>query len=121
MGLQLGNRHERMKRIGIINCYEVSKKCTASGCFKAFHARTGSFERYQDEEAEIISFVHCNGCQPDAVENVVEKARRMRDKGVNVIHLSTCVRSRCPMYERFLESLAYEIEVEGFTHAKKKP
>ena len=110
-----------MKRFGVINCFEVSKKCTASGCFKAFHARTGAFERYAHEEAELISFVHCNGCGPDALENVMEKARRMKEKGVDVIHLSTCTRSRCPLYEKFMETLAYELEVEGYTHAKKKP
>jgi len=110
-----------VKRIGIINCFEVSKKCTGSGCFKAFHARTGSFARYVDEEVEIISFVHCNGCAPDALETVVEKARRMKEKGVDVVHLSTCTRSRCPMYDSFMEALGYETDVEGHTHAKKKP
>ncbi|MBI5443016.1 MAG: CGGC domain-containing protein [Deltaproteobacteria bacterium] len=108
-----------MKNIGIINCFEVSKRCSASGCLKALHARTGSFEQYAGEEVVLLSFAHCNGCGEDAVEQVVARAKRMREVGVEVIHLSTCTRSRCGQYEAFLEALEPMIEVVGYTHAKR--
>lgn len=107
-----------MKRIGIINCYEVSKRCSSSGCLKALHARTGSFERY-DEEIQLLSFAHCNGCGEDAVARVVARAARMREVGVDVIHLSTCIQGRCNQYDAFLEALSSLCEVVGHTHARK--
>jgi len=108
-----------MRKIGIINCYEVSKKCSSSGCFKALHDRTGSFERYAGEEVQIISFVHCNGCGEETVGQVLARADRMREVGVDVIHLSTCVKSRCPQYEAFLHALSGEFEIVGYSHGKK--
>lgn len=108
-----------VKRIGIINCHEVSKRCSASGCLKALQARTGSFERYEGEEIQLLSFAHCNGCGEDAVAQVVARAERMRDVGVEVIHLSTCMKSRCGQYEAFLEALSPRVEVVGYSHAKR--
>jgi len=93
-----------MKRIGIINCLEVSRRCSSSGCLKAALGRTGAFERYAGEEVQVISLVHCNGCGHEAVEQVLTRARRMREVGVEVIHLSTCVKARCPDYEAFLDA-----------------
>lgn len=110
-----------MRKIGIINCYDVSKKCSSSGCFKALHDRTGSFERYAGEEVQIISFVHCNGCGDGAVGRVLDRAERMREVGVDVIHLSTCVKSRCAQYEAFLDALSGDFEIVGYSHGKKSP
>jgi predicted metal-binding protein len=109
-----------VKNIGIINCHDVSRRCSSSGCLKALHDRTGAFARYTDEELRIVSFVHCNGCGDGAVERVVARARRMREVGVDVIHLSTCVQSRCPEYGAFLAALGGESEVVGATHGKKR-
>jgi predicted metal-binding protein len=110
-----------MKKIGIITCHEVSKRCSSSGCFKALHARTGSFIRYAGEEAQIAGFVHCNGCGDKAVEQVMARAERMRQVGVDVIHLSTCIKSRCDRYPEFLSALAEGFDVVGYSHGKKSP
>lgn len=109
-----------MKRIGVINCYNVSERCSTTGCFKAFYKKTGAFERYEDQRAQIISFVHCNGCSDNSVEQVLKRAERMHDKGVDTIHLSTCVKSKCPWYKDFIERLSEKYEVVGYTHGKKK-
>ena len=113
-------RTDRMKSIGIINCFDVSQRCSSSGCLKALHDRTGSFARYAEEEIRILSFVHCNGCGEAAVEQVLARAERMRKVGVDVIHLSTCVKSRCSHYDEFLEALSEEFEVVGNSHGKKQ-
>lgn len=109
-----------MKKLGIVNCYEVSKRCSSSGCLNALSERTGSFERYEGEETRLVSFVHCNGCGERAVEQVVARAERMREVGVEVIHLSTCIKSRCVQYEAFLKALSGKFEVVAFTHGKKR-
>lgn len=108
-----------MRNIGIINCYNVSKRCSSSGCLKAFYARTGAFEKYKDEDAQVISFVHCNGCSENSVEQIIERAERMKKVGVDSIHLSSCVKSKCPWYDTFMEELSKEFTVEGYTHKKK--
>ena len=107
------------KKIGIINCFEVSKRCSGSGCFKAFNNKGDSFEKH-GSEAELISFVHCNGCSENSVEQVASRAERMKELGVNTIHLSSCIRSKCPYYEEFIEALSKDFEVIGYTHGSVK-
>lgn len=105
-----------MKKIGIINCYNISKRCCSIGCFKAFHNREGSFEKYKNMDAEIYSYTHCNGCGDDSVKNVLQKAKMMNKLGVDVIHLSTCIKTKCPHYQEFLTELSKHYTVEEFTH-----
>ncbi|MFZ5968758.1 MAG: CGGC domain-containing protein [Bacillota bacterium] len=109
-----------MKKIGIINCYNVSKKCSGSGCLKSFNHRTGSFNRYDEEKMELISFVHCNGCSEEAIQQVLERVKRMRAKGVDTVHLSTCIKAKCPWYYDFIDVLADHVDVVGYTHGKKQ-
>lgn len=110
-----------MKNIGIINCYNASQNCTSSGCFKAFYNSNGAFEKYNDMEAQILSFVHCNGCSDNSVQQVLDRAERMVKRGVDVIHLSSCVKSKCPRYEEYLKVLNEKgYTVEGYTHGKKE-
>ena len=108
-----------MKSIGIINCFEVSKRCSGSGCFKAFNNKTGSFNEYNDE-SQLLSFVHCNGCSENSVEQVVERAKRMKEVGVDTIHLSSCIRSKCQYYKEFIDELSKDFEVVDYTHGTKK-
>ena len=107
------------KKVGIINCFEVSTRCSGSGCFKAFNNKGDSFENY-DGEAELVSFVHCNGCSEDSVEQVVARAQRMKKVGVTTIHLSSCVRSKCSFYKEFIDALSKDFEVIGYTHGSAK-
>lgn len=107
------------KKVGIINCFEVSKRCSGSGCFKAFNNKGASFENY-DTDSQLVSFVHCNGCSEDSVNQVVTRAQKMKEAGVNTIHLSSCVRSRCSYYKEFIEALSKDFEVVGYTHGSSE-
>lgn len=109
-----------MKYIGIINCFKTSHKCTSSGCFKAFYAKEGSFERYEGEEIQMRSFTHCKGCSSDSVENVVSIAKKMKERGVDVVHLSSCVRSKCPSHQQYIDEISEFMEIEAYSHAKGK-
>ncbi|MBB6215534.1 putative metal-binding protein [Anaerosolibacter carboniphilus] len=108
-----------MEKIGIINCFEVSQRCSGGGCTRAFHHRTGAFEAY-DQEDEMISFVHCNGCGEESVQQVLNRAKEMKEAGVTAIHLSTCVRAKCPWYDQFMSELSKDFNVEGYSHGKKR-
>lgn len=109
-----------LKKIGIINCFDVSQRCSSSGCFKAAYNKTGSFTRYEDEDIQVISFVHCNGCSDNSTEQVLARAERMKKVGVDVIHLSTCIKSKCPYYDDFIAKLSEKYDVVGYSHGKKK-
>ncbi|WP_027626124.1 CGGC domain-containing protein [Clostridium lundense] len=108
-----------MKKIGIINCLEVSKRCSGSGCFKAFNNKSGSFEKYTEEDSELLSFIQCNGCTDNSVKELLIKAEDLKKLGVTTIHLSSCIRSKCPWYNEFIEELSKDFQVEGYTHEKK--
>lgn len=104
-----------MNKIGIINCYNESKMCSSFGCFKAFNDRTASFEKY-DKISEIICFTHCNGCSEEAIQQVLYRANQMKKRGVDTIHLSTCIKINCRFYEQFIEALSKEFNIVRYTH-----
>jgi predicted metal-binding protein len=107
-----------MEKIGIINCFEVSQRCSGGGCTKAFAQRTGAFEDYGQED-EMLHFIHCNGCSEESVQQILERATEMKESGVTAVHLSTCVRARCPWYDEFMDALSKDFKVEGYSHGSK--
>ena len=104
-----------MSKIGIINCFNESKECTSFGCFKAFSDRNASFVDY-DKDSEITCFVHCNGCSEASVSQVLDKANAMKGRGVDTIHLATCIKLNCPFYNQFIDSLSRKSNIVGYTH-----
>lgn len=104
-----------MKKIGIINCYNQTKKCPGTGCFDAFNKKEASFKNY-DSQYVITGFVHCNGCSKDSAKLVLERAKSMKDAGIEVIHLSTCMQKLCPRYDEHIEILSKEFDIVGYTH-----
>lgn len=104
-----------MSKIGIINCYNESRECSSFGCFKAFNSRKASFENY-DSSSEIICFAHCNGCSEASVNQVLERAGRMKRRGVDTIHLATCIKLNCHLYHKFIEALSKEFHIVGYSH-----
>lgn len=106
-------------KIGILVCKEVSDKCSAGGCFKAFNLRKDAFEAYEGA-IELASFTHCSGCDEEAEMLLEHKIQKMKKAGVEVIHLSTCIRGRCHKYEAFAEKLAAHFHVKGYTHGSKE-
>lgn len=106
-----------ISKIGIINCYNGSRKCLSFGCFKAFNSREASFKNY-DYNSEIICFAHCNGCSEDSVNQVLGRSRRMKKRGVDTIRLATCIKVNCPLYNKFIDSIGegIEIDIVGYSH-----
>lgn len=46
-----------MKKVAMLVCKNaVGNKCTGSGCMRAFNNKTGTFERYSQEELELQAF-----------------------------------------------------------------
>lgn len=74
-----------MKKIGIIICDRWSN-CAGGKCLRALQRREGAFERYADEEIELVGYTTCGGCPGGNVEYAPAE---MKKNGAEVIHLAT--------------------------------
>ena len=104
------------KKIAIIVRHETAQKCIGKGCLRAFNNCLDAFERYKDEDTELVAFCDDGGVSDDAIENVKERIIRFKKVGVDAVHVSTCIRARSPIYDKMLEMFAEEFEVVGYTH-----
>jgi predicted metal-binding protein len=111
-----------MKNVAIYVCGIVSKTCTANGCLRAFNQKQDSFERYEEDGCQLVSFNHCNGCNEDPMESLNVKIEKFQKANVDAVHLSSCIRGRCDHYEEFIKELDKHFDVVGYSHgsAQKK-
>ena len=105
-----------MKRIAIYVCGNVSRKCTANGCLRAFNENADSFSSYDESNYKLVSFNNCNGCEEDPIESLSNKIERFKKANTDTIHLSSCIRSKCIHYEEFVDELSKSFDVVGYTH-----
>lgn len=98
-------------KIAIIVREETADVCTGKGCLDAFYKRKDAFEDY-GQDVELIAFTHHGG-------DFEKKLNRLKENGVDVIHLSSCMRSKCPDYEALIERLQADFTVVGYTHGAK--
>lgn len=103
-----------MTKIGIIRCNEKSQTCPGTLCFKAIREKTSAFEGYSD--IEIVGFDTCGGCGMGKPDKILRKVENLKTRGVEVIHLSTCMKGNCPAYAMNLDAVSKVIKVKGNTH-----
>lgn len=97
-------------KLAIITREETMAKCTGSGCLKACFQRLDAFARYGKEaELELIAFTHNGG-------DIEKKIESLRSKGVDCVHLSSCLRSKAPDYEALARRCSEYFAVVGYTH-----
>ena len=100
-------------KIAILVREETLQRCTASGCVNAFFSRSDSFARYAGRaDVELVAFTHNGG----ALEKKIDMLQK---KGVDVIHLSSCMRSKDPNYEALAHRLSQHFAVVGYTHGEE--
>ena len=112
-----------MKKIALLNCLKANRVCTGASCFKAFHDRTRSFERYRDKDVCLVAFMRCNGCDKDPLtdEGILEKVERLEKEGVEVVHVGACTKTReggrCPTIQKIMGMMEeHGIELIDGTH-----
>lgn len=98
-----------MLKIAILVREETTAKCTGKGCLRSFFAKTEGFARYRDMEVELTGFFHSGG-------DLDYKLAKMKDAGVQVIHVSTCMRGKYDGYGELVEKLGIDFDVIGYTH-----
>jgi predicted metal-binding protein len=72
-------------RIGIIIC-DRYRTCAGGKCFRAAREREGAFQRYQEQDLEIVGFTTCDGCPGGNVENAPGE---MKKNGAQIVHFAT--------------------------------
>lgn len=98
-----------MLKIAILVREETTARCTGRGCLRSFFARSDSFAIYRDLDVELVGFFHSGG-------DLDYKLARMKETGVHIIHLSTCMRAKYSGYEELAGKIAEDFDVVGYTH-----
>lgn len=97
-------------KIAIIVRRKTLNKSTGKGCLHAFFQRLDAFAPY-DEQTLLVGFIQAGG----ALE---KKLAKLKDLGVDVVHLSSYLRGKSADYEALAERLSQEFAVVGYTHGK---
>lgn len=96
-------------KIAILMREETALRCTGKGCLNAFFAKKDGFEIYQGREVELCGFFHSGG-------DLDYKLAKMKDAGVQVIHVSTCMRGKYPGYAELVKKISADFDVIGYSH-----
>ncbi len=95
-------------KIAILVRPETADRCIGKGCLNAFNSRQDAFSAY-GTDVELIGFTHTGG-------DLDHKIARLREHGVQVVHLSTCLRAKSEDYEALAQRLSEDFQVMGYTH-----
>ncbi len=101
-----------MIKIAILVREETSQKCTGKGCLQSFFAKSESFARYTGSDVELTGFFHSGG-------DLEYKLGKMKEAGVQAIHVSTCMRARYERYEELVHRISKDFDVIGYTHGSE--
>jgi predicted metal-binding protein len=100
-------------KIAIIVREETMMRCTGGGCVSAFFERLDSFARYAGrKDVELVAFTHNGG-------DIEKKIAAFQKKGVDVVHLSSCIRGKDTNYEQLAKRLSEHFAVVGYTHGEE--
>ncbi len=97
-------------KIAIIVRSETLDKCTGKGCLNAFFKKLDAFAPYA-ENTQLIGFTQDGG-------DLEKKIAKLKELGVDVVHLSSCIRGKSDDYERLARRLSQDFAVVGYTHGK---
>ena len=104
-------------KIGIIIC-DRYHTCAGGKCFRSVKNREGAFERYRDQEVEIVGYTTCDGCPGGNIEYAPAE---MKKNGADVVHFATGMvvgYPPCPSIEYFKSYIKeqYGMDVVVGTH-----
>lgn len=97
------------KKIAVLVNEDTMQRCSCGGCLKAFMGKKDSFERYANEDIELVGFTHAGG-------DLDKKIASLEKNGVTTVHLSTCMRGKNDQYEDIAARCAEKFDVVGYTH-----
>ena len=106
------------RRIAVMICKKSADGCTGAACFWAFDAKYKNFEQYKDSPipVKLWGFFHCNGGDVDRDNDagLKKKLNRLKEEGVEKVHLGVCMCKYCP----HMDEICGQLEREGIRYEK---
>jgi len=101
-----------MPKVGIFGCDATTRDmdCVMIGCLGNLRGRQGSFQQYSEQDPpELIGIIHCGGC-PTAfgTDRVWQKVKALKEYGIEVLHLTSCLVQVCPFKDEFVNTIKKE-------------
>lgn len=109
-----------MEKIAIICCGKITDNCSGKGCKRAFKERTDAFSNYPSTAVKLIALIRCRRCNEKAMSRVVKKTNRLLKKGVETVHLSSCMFTVCARHPDFIKFLSEQFVIIEGTHTTQK-
>ncbi len=78
-------RNKEMKKVGIIIC-DRWNTCAGGKCLRSLRKKEGAFEKYKNDNIELVGYTTCGGCPGGNVEYAPEE---MKKNGAEIVHLAT--------------------------------
>jgi predicted metal-binding protein len=116
-------KEQFMTKIGIIRCQELAlygeRRCAGWNCFPSIRDKTGYMAEY--DTIELVGFDTCGGCPgKNRLDKIVERGMKLKEKGAEIIHLSTCLVGSCPHKDKFKAVLEEKVglPIKEKTHTR---
>lgn len=106
-------------KIGIVRCDARFAECAGDNCLKAIGKKAGVYSRY--DKIELIGFESCGACTMGSADKIVKNARKLKEKGAEVIHLCNFVVGYCPSKEVYLKALRKRVGIPIVEESHGKP
>lgn len=109
-------------KLGILTCSNATRvlDCPVGACLKDMYERKGTFEKYKDQEIELVGITSCNGCPTIAGDAIIlPKIESLIHYGATHVHMSYCMKVMCPFvkkYYKVIKSNFPEVNVILGTH-----
>jgi len=115
-----------MEKVLIVGCKRaMDDTCMAcSRCLVGFNRREGEFNRYKDDDVELIGLLNCGDCPGAAVVTRLAQMnlwnKPMSEKP-SVIHIGPCIIDHCPYKDTIVNKIKAKsgVEVISGTHPYK--
>ncbi len=99
-----------MEKVLIVGCKKsMDDVCIGcSRCLVGFNRKDGEFQRYKDQDVELIGLLNCGDC-PGA--SIIPRLVQMNlwnkpmDEKVTKIHIAPCIKDHCPHKDIIIEKI----------------
>ncbi len=115
-----------MEKILIVGCKRaMDNVCIGcSRCIVGFNKKDGEFDRYKDQDSELIGLLNCGDCPGAAIVTRLAQVnlwnKPMGEK-ITKVHIAACIIDHCPYRETIIEKIKKKagVEVIEGTHPYK--
>jgi predicted metal-binding protein len=106
-----------MEQLLIIGCKRaMDNVCVAcSRCIVGFNRREGEFNRYQNEDVELVGLLNCGDCPGAAIVPRMAQINlwnKPLEQKITKVHVAACIVDHCPYKDVLIEKIRAKAGVE---------